>query len=83
MKHACRQASRLASDSIDRKLSILERLKFHLHLAICKNCRNCDNSFRLVHQTTKLMRKTRYGDARLSDSQRQQLHKAIDEQLAP
>ena len=83
MNHACRHASRLASDSIDRKLTIFERLQFHLHLAICKNCRNCDKAFRLIHQSIKLMRETRYGEVRLSDSQRQHLHQAIEDQLTP
>jgi len=79
MKHACKQASRLASDSLDRQLSLWERLKFHLHLAMCGNCRNCDNNLKLIRSTSELIEKTRYGAIRLSDKQRQQLHKVLKE----
>ena len=78
MKHACRHATRLASDSIDRKLTQWERLRFHLHLAMCRNCRNCDHALRLIRRTTELMRETRYGEIKLTDSQRERLHAAIN-----
>jgi len=78
MKHACRHAMRLASDSIDRKLNLSERLRFRIHLAMCKNCKNCEHTLKLIHQTTKLMRETGYGEVQLTDEQRSRLHQAID-----
>ncbi|NWF38608.1 zf-HC2 domain-containing protein [Mariprofundus sp. NF] len=81
MNHACKHVSRLASDSIERKLSLWERFRFHLHLAMCRNCRNFDQALELMHQATELMRKTRYGKIELTDTQRDRLHKAMDEQI--
>jgi len=79
MKHACQQASRLASDSLDRQLSLWERLTFHIHLAMCRNCRNCDNNLKLIRSTSELIEKTRYGTIKLSDNQRERLHKSLEE----
>ncbi len=35
----CRQSSQLLSDSLDRRLSRVERLAMSLHLMVCHNCR--------------------------------------------
>lgn len=35
----CKQASRLVSQSLDRRLAWRERLSLRLHLAICEACR--------------------------------------------
>lgn len=37
---ACKQATRLASAAMDRKLSVAEQFQLRLHLAICSGCRN-------------------------------------------
>lgn len=79
MNHACKEVSRLASDSIERQLSLWERFRFHLHMAMCRNCRNFDQALELMHQATALMGQTRYGEIKLSESQRNRLHKAMDE----
>jgi len=79
MKHACKQASRLASDSLDRQLSLWERLTFHFHLAMCGNCRNCDNNLRLIRSSSELIEKTRYGKISLSNAQREKLHASLKE----
>jgi len=78
VKHACKDVSRLASDSIDRKLTLWEKVRFHLHLAMCKNCRNFDRAVELMHQATELIHQTRYGEAKLTESQRDRLHQAMD-----
>ena len=78
MKQACHHASRLASDSLDRPLSLWERLRLKLHLSLCSNCQNCDNNLKLMRQINELMRNSRYGQVRLSEQQRDQLHKALD-----
>jgi len=78
MKQACQYASRLASDSLDRPLSLWERLRLKLHLSMCSNCQNCDNNLKLMRKINALMRENHYGQIRLSDQQRKQLHKALD-----
>ncbi len=36
----CKEATRLASQGLDRKLGFLDRVALRLHLAICKGCTN-------------------------------------------
>lgn len=36
----CREATRLMSEAMDRKLSTPERLSLRLHTAMCSGCRN-------------------------------------------
>ena len=36
----CKQATQLASESLERKLRTSEKLELKLHLAICSGCRN-------------------------------------------
>lgn len=38
MMISCNQAARLISDSLERRLSIGERLQLKVHLAMCKLC---------------------------------------------
>ncbi len=79
MKKSCHYASRLASDSLDRPLSLWERLRLKLHLSICSNCQNCDNNLKLMHQINALMRSNDYGHIRLSEQQQMKLHQALDD----
>jgi len=78
MKHACHYASRLASDSLDRPLTLWERIRLKLHLSICNNCKNCDNNLKLMRQINELMRINDYGHIRLSEQQLNHLHQALD-----
>ena len=36
----CKDASRLVSQGLDRRLDALERVRLRLHLAICDGCTN-------------------------------------------
>ncbi len=78
MKHACREISQLASDSLDRPLSLFERLKFNIHLAMCKHCRNYSHNMKFIRKITEMIDTTNYGEIRLSDEQRQRLHERLD-----
>lgn len=40
MMMSCKAATRLASEAMDRKLSLVEQMQLRLHLAICNGCRN-------------------------------------------
>lgn len=79
MKQSCHDASRLASDSLDRPLTLWERLRLKLHLSLCSNCQNCDNNLKLMHQINVLMQNNDYGQIRLSDEQRNHLHAVLDQ----
>jgi hypothetical protein len=37
---SCKEASQLASQGLDRKLGMAERVALRVHLAICRGCRN-------------------------------------------
>jgi hypothetical protein len=47
---SCKEATRLASLQMERKLSIPERLQFRLHLAICRGCRRSEKQFLFMRQ---------------------------------
>ena len=81
MKHACHKASALASDSLDRQLTLTERLSLRLHLFICKNCQNHDHNLHLIREIGALLREADYGKIDLSEDQRLRLHQALDQKL--
>ncbi|AXS81412.1 zf-HC2 domain-containing protein [Dechloromonas sp. HYN0024] len=47
---SCKEATRLASLQMERKLSWLERLQFRLHLVICVGCRRTEKQFAFMRQ---------------------------------
>lgn len=77
MKHACKEISQLASNSLDRPLSLFERLKFELHLSMCGHCRDFDHNMKFIRKITEMIHTSDYGHVRLSDKQRQQLHDSL------
>jgi len=81
MKQACNEISQLASDSLDRPLSLAERLKFKMHLSMCSHCRDYDHNMKFIRKITDMMRRTNYGKIRLSEEQRQSLHAKLDNSL--
>jgi len=81
MKHACQQATKLASDAIDRPLSTWESVRLRFHLLLCGNCRNCKRSMQIIHETADLIRRSSYGEFRLSKEQRERLLNAIETEV--
>jgi hypothetical protein len=79
MNHACNEASKLASDGLDRKLSLWERLKLQIHMSMCGKCKNCNETMKLLRKTTKLISQSLSGEIRLTDEQRKSMHKALNE----
>ena len=79
MNSACKEASKLASDGLDRKLTLWEKLKLQIHMSMCGKCKNCNKSMKLIRKATKLISQSRSGKIRLSDEQRESLQKALDE----
>ncbi|MFP5384006.1 MAG: zf-HC2 domain-containing protein [Gammaproteobacteria bacterium] len=37
----CEQATKLLSESLDRPLTVRERMGVNMHLMMCRGCRNC------------------------------------------
>jgi hypothetical protein len=50
MKLSCKDASRLLSQSMDRKLSLAEQAKLRLHLALCDACRSFGRQLERLRQ---------------------------------
>lgn len=46
----CKEATRLMSLKLDRKLTFQERVSLRLHLSMCRACRECDRQFTLLHE---------------------------------
>jgi hypothetical protein len=46
--YSCRQASRILSDALERRLSPMEWLNLRLHLTICGMCRNYAHNIRIL-----------------------------------
>ena len=78
----CQEASRLASDELDRDLTFSERVGMWAHLAICVSCRRMRAQVRLVQQWAEaLCSSTPPPDAgpptRLSAARRRQIKEAL------
>jgi predicted anti-sigma-YlaC factor YlaD len=49
----CKEVHRLTSEGLDRKLSVVERTRVRLHLALCAGCRNFDHQMRLIRNAMR------------------------------
>ncbi|MBL8428560.1 MAG: zf-HC2 domain-containing protein [Dechloromonas sp.] len=47
---SCKEATRLASIQLERKLSLWERIEFRVHLAFCTGCRRAEKQFLFMRQ---------------------------------
>lgn len=50
LKPTCREVHELVSQSLDRPLSISERLRMRVHLMICEACSRFDGQMLLLRQ---------------------------------
>jgi len=53
----CKQATELMSQSLDRDLTLNERVRLKLHLLICTGCVNCNKQMNLLHNAMGQFRK--------------------------
>ncbi|CAN5218430.1 hypothetical protein BH11PSE11_BH11PSE11_09760 [soil metagenome] len=44
----CKEVHQLSSEGLDRKLSLVERIRMRLHLTICDACSNFNGQMRLI-----------------------------------
>jgi predicted anti-sigma-YlaC factor YlaD len=49
----CKEAHRLTSERLDRKLSVVEHARRQWHLLICAACRNFDRQMRLIRRAMR------------------------------
>ena len=50
---SCKEASRLASQQLERKLSLRERLLLRWHTAYCTGCRRMESQFLFLRDATR------------------------------
>lgn len=53
----CRDASRLISESLDRRLTWSEKINIVIHLALCRNCRQYKRQLKQLRQQINHWRK--------------------------
>lgn len=52
MMASCKEASRLASDSLERRLTLRERFALRTHLFMCAACRRFEQQITFLHRAT-------------------------------
>ncbi len=75
-KFSCLEATRLASDALERPLTWSERLRLRLHLMMCDMCSRCVEQFQIIHQ---LASRSAEGKASLSEEDRRKIARALKE----
>ena len=67
MKLSCKDVCFVVSESLDRKLSLRERLSVKIHLLMCKACQRMAQQMELLRAASR-----RYGSIEESDSRSEQ-----------
>jgi predicted anti-sigma-YlaC factor YlaD len=75
MMRSCQEVSRLASEQMDRELTLRERLAFNVHLMMCRKCLRYARQIALVKQATDRLRQRseRPAPARLPEDARERI----------
>jgi hypothetical protein len=78
----CQKASQILSQSLDRKLSLRERLSLRLHLTICDACTAFGQHLKLMRMTVKKItgQVEENKNVRISETARQRMASKIDEE---
>ncbi len=50
---SCQELARLSSESLERKLSLRERLLIRLHNTVCTWCQRYENQLQSIHQAVE------------------------------
>lgn len=50
LKPTCREVHQLVSESMDRQLTVTERLRMRLHLVVCEACTRFDGQMLLIRR---------------------------------
>jgi hypothetical protein len=51
----CKEATHLASQGLDRRLGVLERLSLRLHLAVCDGCSRVARQFAFMRKAVRYL----------------------------
>jgi predicted anti-sigma-YlaC factor YlaD len=50
---SCRRASEMVSQSLDRRLGLVERWRLHVHLQACQACRRFSNQMAFLRRAVR------------------------------
>lgn len=53
---SCKEATRLASEAMERSLSVTERLNLRVHQLVCAGCRRAEKQFRFLRDAAQAWR---------------------------
>ena len=81
MKHACERISQLASERMERDLSIFESLGLRMHILMCSACRHYNKSLHVLHRALKLKRHSEGESIQLSEEKRESIKKTIHDSM--
>lgn len=73
----CREASRLTSESLDRRLSVRERLVLHLHLLLCGACTRYHKQVYAMRRVIRLVSRHPAVIHQLSPSARERIKSSL------
>ncbi len=75
----CEEADRLMSDSLDRRLTWVERVALEGHVAVCRGCRRARRQLLILQQTMRksLDNASAAGDEMLSAEARDRIRQAL------
>ena len=82
MMISCRQAAELASERLDRRISLGERLRLRLHLALCRSCSRYQRQLRFLRRAVHgLARRPSPPEAaqRLPEDARERIRRRLDQ----
>jgi predicted anti-sigma-YlaC factor YlaD len=57
LKPTCKEVHRLASEQLDRDLTLIERARMQVHLMICDACRNFNDQMGLIRRAMRRLSK--------------------------
>jgi uncharacterized protein with von Willebrand factor type A (vWA) domain len=75
----CKQATRLQSEAMDRRLSFSEKLGLRLHLLLCKWCRRYGEQLKFLRSAARECQEheSRQEPERLSPEARERIRKSL------
>ena len=77
MKRSCEKISQLASDELERKLSLAERFSMWFHFLMCGACKQYHQNLHKLHQVLMLKRTQSNEKAMLPSAKRALIEQAL------
>ncbi len=76
----CKEVTQLASESLDRKSTLKERIDLRFHLLMCKLCTRYFRQLNFMHQASSEMDENhiKVPGAQLSDTARDRIRNQLD-----